>query len=269
MAKKKIKIGLIQIASTNGNTNLNLKRGVEMIREAASQGADIVCLPELFYGGYFLESYDMSKVAEKQNGVLVQTLSKIAKELKIFIIAGYAESTEIEGRIYNSAIFIDYNGNVIGNMRKVYLWGQEKLKFRAGNEYPVYDTPLGKIGIMICYDTEFPEPARIMALKGAEMVFVPAVWSVKAGPRWDIDLSGNALFNLMYMIGVNTVGKDLCGRSQIYGPNGILRIRASETEEQVLVHEVDLEEIKKVRSEIPYLNDFLEETFSIEALKKD
>lgn len=267
MNKRIVKIGLIQIASENGNAALNLERGISMIKQAAEQGANIVCLPELFYGGYFLDSYSMNKIAENENGILIQTLSKLAAELKIFIIAGYAESTEIVGRIYNSAVFIDDKGKIIGNMRKVYPWGQEKLKFRAGDKFPVYDTPFGKIGIMICYDTEFPEPARIMALKGAEIVFVPAVWSVKAQPRWNIDLAGNALFNLMYMVGVNTVGEELCGMSQIYGPDGILRIRASQTEEQVLVHEIDLDEVRKVRSEIPYLNDFLENTFTMDALK--
>lgn len=268
MKKRKFKIGLIQISSKNGDTEVNLEKGIKMIKEAYQKGAEIVCLPELFYGGYFLNSTEMNNVAEKNNGPFVQTLSSLAKELGIYIIAGYAEATDIIGKIHNSAIFISEKGEVIGNMRKVYSWGEEKLKFRSGNKFPVYDTPLGKIGIMICYDAEYPEPARIMALKGADIIFVPSVWSVRAQPRWDIDLSANALFNLMFTVGVNTIGEGICGRSQVYGPDGILRARASGDKEEVVICEVDLNEIQKVRSEIPYFNDFIEDTFSMEAINE-
>lgn len=265
---KILKVAIVQMKSEQGNTTVNLERGVEFIKEAADHGAKIVCLPELCYGGYHLPSEEMQRVAEPQDGPFVQTLSKLAIEKGVYIIAGYAESVDIPGRMYNSAIFIDDKGKTIGNMRKVNAWGEEKLKFREGNKFPVYDTPIGKIGIMICYDVEFPEPARIMALKGAELVFVPAVWSIPAERRWDVDLAGNALFNLMFFAGANPVGDGACGKSQVVGPDGVVRAKASEAEEEILYCDIDLNEVVSTRSRLPYLNDFKEDTFSMDAVQK-
>lgn len=266
--ERKVKIALVQMKSEQGNTQANLERGIQFVRQAAEEQADIVCLPELFYTGYHPESGEMQNLAEPSDGPFVQTMGKLAKEKGVFIIGGYAESVEIPGRMYNSAIFIDNNGCVLGNMRKVYAWGIEKNKFREGDKFPVFDTPFGKVGIMICYDVEFPEPARIMALKGAELVFVPAVWSIPAARRWDVDLAGNALFNLMFMAGANPVGDGACGKSQVVGPDGVVRVAASETEEEIVYCDVNLNEVIEVRSRIPYLNDFKENTFCMDAINK-
>lgn len=269
MSKKRdIKIAIGQMKVEQGDTSANLKKIVGMITEAADNGADIICLPELAYNGYHVESAALQELAEAVDGPFVQTLCKLAKEKGIYIIAGYAESVEIPGRMYNSAVFIDDKGGVIGNMRKVNAWGQEKLKFREGNEFPVYDTPIGKIGIMICYDIEFPEPARIMALKGAELVFIPAVWSIPAQRRWDVDLAGNALFNIFFTAGANPVGDGACGKSQIVGPDGEVRALASPENEEILYCDIDLNEVVSVRSWLPYLNDFKEDTFSMDAVNK-
>lgn len=269
MAKKrKIKVAIGQFNVEQGDTKKNLDKCLEMTAQAAEDGADIVCFPELAYNGYFLSSLEFQNQAEPIDGPFVQALRKIAKDKSIYIIAGYAQSVEIPGRIYNSAIFIDDKGDVIGNMSKVNAWGQEKLRFRNGEEFPVYDTPLGKIGIMICYDVEFPEPARIMALKGAELVFVPAVWSIPAARRWDVDLAGNALFNVYFMAGSNPVGNDACGTSKIVGPDGEVRAEASKTDEELLICDVDLDEVIEVRSWLPYLNDFRADTFSMDAVEK-
>lgn len=265
---RELKIALGQLKVEQGNTTVNMEKIIKMITDAAENGAHIICLPELAYTGYHLESELLQELAEPSDGPFVQTLCKLAKEKGIYIIAGYAESVEILGRMYNSAAFIDDKGRVIGNMRKVYAWGQEKLKFREGDKFPVYDTPLGKIGIMICYDAEFPEPSRIMALKGAELVFVPAVWSIPAARRWEVDLSGNALFNLMFMAGSNPVGDGACGSSQVVGPDGEVKAIASKTEEEMLYCTIDLNDVVRMRSKIPYLNDFKEDTFSMDAVKK-
>lgn len=269
MSKKRtVKIAIGQFKVDQGDTAKNLERCAEFINEAAAQNADIICFPELVYNGYNLTSEQFQEQAEPVDGPFVQALKKLARDKNIYIIAGYAQSVDIPGRIYNSAIFISDKGDVIGNMSKVNAWGQEKLKFREGREFPVYDTPLGKIGIMICYDVEFPEPARIMALKGAEIVFIPAVWSIPAARRWDVDLAGNALFNLYFMAGANPVGDGACGTSKVVGPDGEVRAEASKTDDELLLCDADLDEIIKVRGRIPYLNDFKEDTFSMDAINK-
>jgi len=269
MSKRLVKIALGQWKVAQGDTKANIDKMLKMIDEAASQNVDIICFPELANTGYFLESEELQKLAETANGPFVQTLKEKAKSCKIHIIAGYTEADSvIPGRIYNSAVFIDDNGETIGNMRKVYLWGQEKLKFRAGESFPVINTKFGKVGMLICYDVELPEPSRIEALKGAELIFVSAVWSIPAERRWDVDLAGNALFNLLFMAGSNPVEDNCCGKSKIVGPDGEVVAEASRTDEELLITTVDLERVVELRSRIPYLNDFKEDTFSMDALKK-
>lgn len=265
---RKIKIAVVQMKSEQGDTSKNLQKAILFIKEAAENGANIVCLPELFYSGYHLESEVLQRLAEPMDGTMVQTLCKVAREKGIFIIAGYAESVDIPGRIYNSAIFINDDGEVIGNMRKVNSWGQEKLKFREGKEFPVYETKLGKIGIMICYDVEFPEPMRIMALKGAELVFIPAVWSIPAEPRWHIDLAAGALYNLLFTVGANPVGDGACGSSKVVSPKGEVLAEASKEKEEILYCDIDLNSVVETRAEIPYFNDFKEDTFSMDAVNR-
>ena len=269
MAKKRlVKIALGQFQVIQGDTQANLKKMLDMTDKAAEAGADLVVFPELAYTGYFLESYELQKLAEPQDGPFVQQLRKKAKEKRIHIIAGYAEAGTVVGKMYNSCIFVDDEGRVIENMRKVYAWGQEKLKFCEGKRFPVVETKLGKSGMLICYDVEYPEPSRIEALKGADIIVDCAVWSIPAERRWHVDLAGNALFNLLFMVGANPVEDNCCGSSMIVGPDGEIRAMASRTEEELLIHEIDLDEIMEIRSRIPYINDFKEDTFSMDALKK-
>ena len=116
--------------------------------------------------------------------------------------------------------------------------------------------------MLICYDVEFPEPSRIEALKGAELVFCSAVWSIPAARRWDVDLAGNALFNLMFMAGSNPVEDNCCGTSKIVGPDG--EVRGGSLQDRgrnCSFVTLDMNEVLKVRSRIPYFNDFKEDTF--------
>ena len=268
-AKRKVNIAIGQFKSIQGDTRANLAKMIEMTDKAADQGADLIVFPELAYPGYFCESYEMQKLAETQDGPFAQTLRKKAQEKRIHIIAGYAEKGEVTGKMYNSCLFVDDEGNIIENMRKVYAWGQEKLKFSEGKRYPVVKTKLGNIGMLICYDIEYPEPSRIEALKGADIIIDCAVWSIiPAERRWHVDTAANALFNLLYVVGCNTVGDNCCGSSKIVGPDGEVRAQASKTEDELLVHEIDLDEILEIRSRIPYMNDFKQDTFSMDALKK-
>ena len=103
-------------------------------------------------------------------------------------------------------------------------------------------------------------------LKGAEMIIDVSVWSIPAERRWHVDLAGNALFNLLFTVGCNPVGHNCCGSSMIVGPDGEVRAIASRTEEELLIHTIDLDEVAQVRARIPYINDFKEETFSMEAV---
>lgn len=265
--ERKLKVAVAQPEVMQGDVKANLDKAVKMIKEAADNKADIICFPELYHQGYHLEAEELQLLAETQDGEMVKALSKVAKENEIYVIVGYAEADEeIPGRMFNSAILISDEGEVIGNMRKVNAWGQEKLKFREGNDFPVYDTPIGKIGLMICYDVEMPEPARILALKGAEIVFVPVVWSDPAEDRWHIFVPANALFNVYFMAGSNTCGHNTCGASMIVHPSGKILAQAGRNEE-IIYSDIDLQDVVKERARLPYLNDFKEEFFSMDAVK--
>lgn len=269
MKKRKIKIAIGQFEQIYGNTEANLNKIVKMIKEASESKCDIVIFPELAYSGYSLSSEKLQSLAEPLSGPFVQTIRKKAKEYRIHVMCGYPEADEkIIGRMYNSVIFVDDDGNVLENMRKFYAWGQEKLKFREGRRLPVVNTKLGKIGMLICYDMEHPEPARIEMLKGAEIIVNCSFWSIPAERRWHVDLCGNALFNLLYMVGANAVGENLCGSSMVVGPDGEVVNQASRDKEELLISEIDLDKIIEIRSRIPYINDFKEELFSMEAKDK-
>ena len=269
MENRKIKIALAQIKIEQKNIELNTKKILKIIEEVSKQNVDIICFPELANIGYTVKLGELQNFAETIDGNFIKLLKEKSKDLKIHILFGYLEADSVvHGHYYNSCIFIDDNGEIIENMRKVYLWGQEKLKFRAGESFPVVKTKFGKIGMLICYDVELPEPSRIEALKGAELIFVSAVWSIPAERRWDVDLAGNALFNLLFIAGCNPVEDNCCGKSKIVGPNGEIVIEASKTEEELVVAIIDLNKVIELRSKIPYLNDFKEDTFSIEALNK-
>lgn len=258
---RKLTVAAIQIASELGQKERNWVKARELIAHAASLGAQIACLPELFLQGYSLPREAFVALAETQEQVLgrAQTL---AKEFGMYLILPYAEASEIPGIVYNSALLCGPDDITVGNMRKVYLWGEEKLKFRAGNDFPVFDTPIGRIAVLICYDAEFPEPPRIVALEGAEIVFVPSVWSTEAFNRWNIELAAAALYNQYFVVGVNTIGEGICGRSKVLNPRGETVAEASDNKEEVLCVSIDLEEIYTYRSKVPYFCDLNLETLT-------
>ena len=134
---------------------------------------------------------------EREDGEFVRGICEAAKKNGICIVAGFAERGD-SNDIYNTAVFADRQGKIAGKARKVYLWKSEKKRFKQGEEFPVFETEFGRAAILICYDLEFPEPARIAALKGARMIFCPAAWSVPARNRWDLDLKGSSLYNLLF-----------------------------------------------------------------------
>ena len=252
-----------QIKPIQGDPAANLKKMFSMIDQAANAGSDLIIFPELAYTGMFLPPEQLHQLAEPKDGYFVQQLCQKAKEKQIHIIAGYPEKGSEPGQVYNSCIFIDDQGNVIENKRKVYAWGNEKDTFSAGHHFPVVETKFGKIGILICYEMEFPEPARIETLKGAELIVVCAAFTDKA--HWDLKLTVNAIFNQVYVIGANSAEGRCIGLSQIVAPDGTILALASE-DENLLTQAIDLDKVNDVRQRLPYIRDFRRDTFSLDAL---
>jgi agmatine deiminase len=257
MAAKKVTIALIQ-TSVSEDLDLNLKRTMEKVKEAASQGAQIVCLQELFRTRYFpqWDGKDAAALAESIPGPSTQVLSALAKDLQIVIIVPIFERDE--GGFYNSVAVIDADGSLLPTYRKVHIPHDplfyEKSYFTPGEEIRVYDTRYAKFAALICYDQWFPEAARVAALAGAQIIFYPTAIGWIKGEEdpeegdwhdaWETVQRGHAIANSIYVAAANRVGPEgdlvFWGSSFICDPFGKILARASSSAEETLVVELDL-----------------------------
>lgn len=258
---RSVHIGIIQMKSKLGDVEANLEKASTLIKNAAEKGSNIVCLPEIFSTGYNLQ------YLKEQTNVLglqffqksVKTLAEAAKQNNVYVIAPIPEEKELKGVLYNSALVFNDQGELEGSFAKTHLWALERFYFKEGSEFPVFDTKYGKIGIAICYDAGFPEVSRILALKGAEIIFVPAAWRIEDEDMWDLNLPQRALENILFTVGVNGVidehGLQLFGKSKVCNPRGKVIEELPKDEESVSVVSIDLDEINHFRTSISYLRD--------------
>ncbi|MEA2108871.1 MAG: nitrilase-related carbon-nitrogen hydrolase [Pseudomonadota bacterium] len=244
----------IQINPILADVKANLKRGIQFMRQIEDE-ADLIVFPELWTTGYYLSKDVFMEVAETRDGPTIRQLKDEARRAKSVVISSFAEIDE--GNIYISAAIIDHTGELLSIVRKSLLWGRENEIFTKGKiEYPIIETNLAKIGVLICYEMEFPEPARLLALEGAEIIVCPSVWSVAASRRWDIQLPARALDNTIFIFGINTVGNNTCGKSKLVGPMGDILAEASKSREEVLSRAVDIKSLYWARDEVHYLKHF-------------
>ena len=267
----KINIALCQMNVVD-NKGENIRKAIQMIKESKKQGADLAVLPEMFNCPY--ENEKFIEYAEELNGS--QTLEKIAniaKEENIHVLAGSIPELEEDGEgtqsIYNTAVLFDNKGKLLGKHRKMHLFDIDvkgKIYFKesdtlsAGNEFTVIETELTTIGIGICYDVRFVELSRIMALNGAQILIFPGAFNLTTGPaHWEILFRSRALDNQVYAIGVApALDKDASynsfGHSIAVNPWGEI-IEELDYEEGLKIVEIDLDEIKRIREEIPILKN--------------
>jgi len=261
MRKRKLNVGIIQFESMLGDVEFNVQKASEKVKEVADKGADIVCLPELFSTGYNFNilGEKFNKLSLEFYNYTFEKMSKAAKDNGVYLIAPFSEKRNLEGIIYNSAIFFDKNGCSIGSFAKAHLWAQDRLFFKEGSELPVFDTELGKVGIAICYDIGFPETCRSLCLKGAEIIFVPAAWRIQDLDMWELNVPQRALENILFMVGVNRVGFEgdlhLFGKSKVCNPRGEIIKELKQDCELTEVVTVDLNELNTYRSQLSYLRD--------------
>lgn len=249
-----VKIAAIQMQSKPNLGEENTTKAISMITEAASKGAKLIVLPELWISGYYLSREEFDVFGEKPLGKTISLFQKIAKELNVVLVVPFVEE---EGEnIYIASAVIENNGELLTSYRKSFLWGREKNVFTPGERnYNVIATSVGNIGVLICADIEFPEPSRILALQGTQLIICPSVWSIPAESRWDIQLPARALDNTVYVLGVNTVHEGSCGKSKLVAPNGKVLVESPKDEEHILLYDMDLSLIEKTRFDVPYLDD--------------
>ncbi len=276
----KFTVALIQMAPEN-EVNASLKKAVSLIGKAAKQGAQVICLPELFRSSYFCQTEDIRnfKLAETIPGPSTQAISKVAKKHKLVVVVPVFEKRTM-GVYHNSAAVIDSNGKIAGIYRKMHIPDDpgfyEKFYFAPGDlGFRSFKTQYADIGTLICWDQWYPEAARLTALKGASVLFYPTAigWhpheKTEHGKAqfesWQTIQRSHAIANGVYAAAVNRIGVEkvspdspgieFWGQSFISDPQGKLIAQASPDKEEILLAEVDPERIEYIRQNWPFLRD--------------
>ena len=254
-----------------------IDKHVDLIGQAAEQGAQVICLQELFYGPYFPAEqkekwYSMTeKVPDGPTTRLMQELAK--KHGMVIVVPLYEE--DITGVYYNTAAVIDADGSYLGKFRKIHIphcnpgfW--EKFYFKPGNlGYPVFDTAAGKVGVYICYDRHFPEGWRELGLNGAEIVFNPSATVAGLSEYlWKLEQPAAACANIYYVGAINRPGTEapwnigeFYGTSYFANPRGQIVAEAPRTGDAVLVTDLNLDLIREVRNVWQFYRDRRPETY--------
>ncbi len=271
-----VRIGLIQHACPPGaDRPANLDKAVQLIRNAAAQGAQIIATQELFASNYFPQTEDEANfaLAEPIPGPTSNRLGMLAKELGVEIIASLFEK-RTPGVFHNACILINTDGRIAGKYRKMHVPDDpgfyEKFYFAPGDlGWPVTQTRYAKTGMLVCWDQWFPEAARLVALRGAQILFYPTAigWVPEESARqhaqqkeaWVTVQRAHAITNGVFVAAINRVGveNDLTfwGSSFVVDPAGTIIAQAGEKDEQVLIADCDLSRIDDCRQGWPFLRD--------------
>jgi N-carbamoylputrescine amidase len=282
----KVKCGLIQMSlkgstdeSTDAIRDQMIDAHIPLIEQAAAQGVQVLCFQEVFTTPYFCPSQDKKWYASAEKipgGHTVTLMQAQAKKHNMVIVVPIYEE-DLPGVYYNTAAVIDADGSYLGKYRKSHIpdtapgfW--EKLYFKPGNTgYPVFDTKYCKLGVYICYDRHFPEGWRALALNGAEYIVNPsATVTGKSKYLWELEQPASAAANGVFIGAINRVGKEqpwdvdmgeFYGSSYIVNPLGQIEAQASSDQDELLVHEIDLNMIKDVRTGWQFFRDRRPETY--------
>ncbi len=279
---RSVHVGLVQMRCGEDPSE-NVRRAMEMTEQAASDGAQIICLPELFRTRYFCKSedHDHFRLAEPIPGPTTSRFEEIARKLDVTILVSVFEK-RAEGLYHNTIAVVDGDRGFIGRYRKMHIPDDplfyEKFYFAPGDlGFRTFRTEHATIGTLICWDQWYPEAARLTALRGAEILLYPTAigWlpSEKAArgasqkEAWELVQRSHAVANGCYTVAVNRVGFEpapepseeegieFWGGTFVAGPDGVILVRAPENEEAILVQEIDLDRIDALRTEWPFLRD--------------
>ena len=276
-----LKVALVQQRNST-NLECNLKKSIEGIRQAAAENAQLIVLQELHRSLYFCQTEEVSyfDLAETIPGSSTETLGKLAKALGVVIVASLFEK-RATGLYHNTAVVLDQDGTIAGKYRKMHIPDDpgfyEKFYFTPGDlGFEPIDTSIGRLGVLVCWDQWFPEGARLMALKGAEILIYPTAigWSPndtkeeqnRQRDAWIITQRSHAVSNGVFVISCNRVGYESApsghnegilfwGNSFIAGPQGEILAHASEDQEEILSVTLNLQRSEDVRRIWPFLRD--------------
>ena len=281
----KFHLGLVQM-SASPDPDQNLQHAIERVRDAAQKGAQIICLPELFQTQYFCQREDAAlfDLAEPIPGPTTAKLAGVAKQLKIVLIASLFER-RAAGVYHNTAVMIDADGSLRGMYRKMHIPDDplyyEKFYFTPGDlGFKAFDTSVGRVGTLVCWDQWYPEGARLTALQGAQVLFYPtaigwhpdekAQYGEAQYDAWQTIQRAHAIANGVYVAVVNRVGfengdirgnkaqgkgLEFWGGSFVADPFGRVIAKGSHDKEEILIAEVDARILEDTRRNWPFLRD--------------
>jgi N-carbamoylputrescine amidase len=279
MSDRKSKVALVQMRC-GAEPDKNFTHAIQFVRDAAKQGAEIVCLPELFRSQYFCqtENHDNFALAEEIPGRSTTTLGELGRELGVVIIASLFEKRSA-GVYHNTAAIIDADGKYLGKYRKMHIPDDplyhEKFYFTPGDlGFQAWETQRGKIGVCVCWDQWYPEAARLTALRGAEILFYPTAigWHPSEKKEfgeaqysaWETIQRSHAIANGCYVAVANRVGHEtpaggagieFWGQSFICGPDGQIIAKGSIDNEEIVIADIDWSAVDRHRTHWPFLRD--------------
>lgn len=273
----KVNVALTQISCKVGDKDFNIKKIERYVKQAKEKRANLIVFPELALTGYTCRDL-VYELAEPIPGPSVHLLEGLARKEKMHIVLGMLErSSKAKAALYNTAVLIGPKG-FIGKYQKMHLPThsvfEEKRYFRLGYRTPVFDTSLGKLGLIICYDVFFPEITRLLRLKGAQLVIcISASPSVRRG-FFEVLTKARALENTMFLAYVNLVGIEdglqFWGGSRMIGPSGRILAQAKYDEEDMVVTNIDYSDMDRIGVFVPMLRDLRPELFdSLKEQAKD
>ena len=282
---EKFRVGLVQMSATP-DPDKNLQRAIDRLHQASAKGAQIVCLPELFRTQYFCQREDAAlfDLAEPIPGPATKALAEVAQRLRIVVVGSVFEK-RAPGVYHNTAVMIDADGSLRGIYRKMHIPDDplyyEKYYFTPGDlGFKAFDTQVGRVGTLVCWDQWYPEGARLTALQGAQVLFYPTAigwhpdekeqYGTAQYEAWQTIQRAHAIANGLYVCAVNRVGHEdgdirgnkapgkgleFWGGSFIADPFGRVIAKASHEKEEILIGEVDARVIEDTRRNWPFLRD--------------
>ena len=268
----RVKICAVQMSSS-ADKNTSIKKAIDLLSMASKSKANIVCFPELFATNWFPEDKEADKIdenfklAEDISGTTLELLKKQAKNFDMVIISPFFEKRG--DHYYNSTAVISEKGEVLGVYSKIHIpnveYYYEKSYFSNGKDIPVFNTKFGTIGVQMCWDNFYPEVSRILAVKGAEIIFAPTASAFNTNNKWFLSISANAFVNGVYILRVNRVGRDKAldfyGKSFCVSPDGTILDDFAGLNECAIIYNIETKEVEKARKNWPFIKNRFKEAY--------
>lgn len=261
-----MRVALYQCEPLPLDVSGNLTRLERQAQAAAAQGAQLLVCPEMFLTGYNIGAKACAELAQAQDGPAAQRIAEIARQYAIAILYGYPERS-VEQRVYNAVQLIDSRGERSSNYRKTHLFSElDKSMFSAGEDLcPVVELNGWRLGMLICYDVEFPENTRRLALAGAELILVPTANMAPFDFVCDVTVRARAFENHCYVVYANYCGSEgeirYCGLSSVCAPDGSRPALAAQ-DERLLIADLDRVQLAQARTVNDYFKDRRPDVYS-------